>query len=289
MNIIFNLLIVFLLFAHSLPTQAQHSQSAPWRKVSSDEIEQLLKRSPELKFHKLVKTDLSDCVVLTDPLEKKKCEDQKIQAVSVSHANVSVESKDATIIVFAIVGTVMIVVWLPYLAYLGYKMATHPKEVSTQHMLGVYAVGMGQVGNADGQTSGGYFTSSRYTFLMNSQAEPNLAAGLSAELGYYSLRITDSDQSKFSQYGSFWLAGPTLNFTIMPDVFIKLDLLAGRSFDSQLKLFTKADISANMAFDRWVFGLGVTGLLFRMKEQEGLLNRHSNASLGFNGSVGLRF
>ena len=286
-NIFLNLGLVLLLCLPSRTIEASSSMSVPWREISPQEMEKLLNRFPELRLRKIVQVDSSTCSMIIDPEEKKECEERKLEGIS-TQASVSTHNKDAAIIVFAIVGTVMIAVWIPYLAYLGYKLATKPEEVGVIHMLGANVVGMAKVGNAEGQASGGSFASTRYSFLMNSRREPNLAAGISAEVGYYSLTITESDSSKVEQLGSYWLAGPTVNFTLLPQFFLKLDLLAGRSFDSQLELFTKADISANLSLNDWIIGVGVSGLYFNIREQEGLLNRHSNASLGFSGSLGLR-
>ena len=291
-----NFIIIVLIFVTLLAPKSygNPSQSNVWKEVTPESMEKLLKLSPELKTQRIALTENEDCALKIDPVEKKKCEERRLQRVNSEvvpqiTTSSSTQDKDAAILVFALVGTVMIVVWVPYVAYLGYKLATSPDEVSAQHLLSLNATGMANMGNSEGQASGGTFAGTRYTFLMNSKAEPNLGAGLSAELGYYDLEVSDAVARSAERFGSYWLAGPTVQFTLFEGIFLKLDLLAGRSFDSQLELFTRADITANVEWQRWVFGLGVSGLYFDLREREGILNRHSNASIGLSGNVGFRF
>ncbi|HXH74494.1 MAG TPA: hypothetical protein VNJ08_05990 [Bacteriovoracaceae bacterium] len=210
-------------------------------------------------------------------------------------------NSEAAVIVFAIVGLVIIVAWIPIFPILAYQAATGKRDLEKVHHLSLQHILAGKYGH--GSTSGeneslryGSFIGGRYSLYLKDPKEVNSIAtlGFSAELGHY--RFKDKSQLGSNQVeGGYWMLGPSMLFGESNGggfpLFAKIDLLAGSSVDADLGLVTRADLSVGSYLfgTNTSLGLGLGALYLHSKKSHGILNNGEELGLIFSGNVGYSF
>ena len=190
---------------------------------------------------------------------------------------------DAALIVFAVVGLVIVFAWIPYFPILFYDYLSHPDDYETRQMVGLnYTAAPHNRSSYKGknQYRKGFFAGSRYSlfFKQKDESDDDFQLGLTTEIGLYQLE-NDSNNNIKNFYGEYWLLGPSMMFGL-PEFWLQLDLMGGSTFDSNLGLMTKADISLNGEVGRDFFvGLGFGALYYDVKGGKGLTTGDKDVGL----------
>lgn len=263
--------------------------------------------SPEV-FEHLVKSGKAHQIHLSQTDEekiKKKKEEERLEKAS-NDANNFADiftdfgtggTKDAALVIFAIVGVVVVVAWIPYVPVLFYDYATGDKEKFQISQMATLQ-GTTIIGEGDEQTArhGGLLGARYSVFVEEIEKASSIKKGLSFESGYYSTKedTVSVDSSEVRREGAYWLVGPTLmvgdKIDFNNSIFAKLDLMGGTSFDRDLGLVMKADFSANWLFrSGFTFGAGIGGLYLHVKDDEGVLADANDIALTFSGIMGYAF
>ncbi len=192
------------------------------------------------------------------------------------------------LVVFAIIGTVILVAWVPYFPTFAYAAATGKKDYSYISMITFNGLGLSGIYEANKESEKerrvGEMYGARYSFLLRKKKVEHFfqnTVGISVESGYY--HFTDESSvtdNKATYYGMYAMAGPSIIFSSgkLDDVFgfWKLDMMAGKSLNSDLDLALRGDITGNIVIDGTGFwGLGVGALYLDGKKSEGII-RHMN-------------
>lgn len=183
-------------------------------------------------------------------------------------------NKEAALIIFAVVGIIVIVAWIPYFAGVTYQLIKGEKDsFQLNHLVSGQFTQL--TTDRDGMLAGG-----RYSLFINPVKERGAVSyGLSFESGYYESQEKNKYGKRELTHGAYWMTGPTI-LAGEGSLFGKIDLLAGSSFDRNLGLISKAEASLNWMFDSgFTLGASIGGLYFHVKDRNGLLN-HEN-DLGF--------
>ncbi|MCM2349013.1 MAG: hypothetical protein NDI69_03265 [Bacteriovoracaceae bacterium] len=110
----------------------------------------------------------------------------------------------------------------------------------------------------------GSLTGLRYSlFEDRKDMERNLKMGFALESGYYLVKELERYE------GGYWLAGPSIAVgEIEPDsLMVKIDLMGGSSFDSDLGLISRAELSMNWLFhSKLSLGLSLGGLYMKVND-----------------------
>ena len=174
-------------------------------------------------------------------------------------------SDEAALIFFAVVGITSIIAWLPYFPLLAYKALKGDEDQRSLHQLSL-------ISGAQFDRTEIYQNGLRYSFYLKDESTDGL--GLTFESGHYRIHNGIREQ------GSYWLLGPSLRFIIDETFFARVDLMAGRSFDGELGLISRAEASINgYIANRWSLGLGLGGSYLKMKEHEGIVSQQNKLGL----------
>lgn len=200
---------------------------------------------------------------------------------------------ETALIFFALVGAVVVIAWVPYFPVLLYQSISGEKDLTRIHQFSFQHLLTNSGGNDSLRR--GSLTGGRYSlFLKDNNADDLLTLGLSVEGGYYSLRERNQTASR-RLLGGYWLLGPSILMGaheggVFP-YFAKLDLLAGTSFDSDLGLISRADLTLGSYLfgSNMSVGLGIGGLYLHAKEGQGIFSDGRELGLLFTGSVGYSF
>lgn len=167
---------------------------------------------------------------------------------------------EAAMIIFAVVGLVVIVAWIPYLPVLIHNMvANDDKKLKIHHMISAQWNTLVSEAPRNGSLTG-----LRYSFFEDRKdLVSNLKMGFAIESGYYLVK----ERERYE--GGYWLAGPSIAVgAIEPDsLMVKIDLMGGSSFDSDLGLISRAELSMNWLFhSKLSLGVSLGGLYMNVKE-----------------------
>lgn len=174
-------------------------------------------------------------------------------------------SSDSAILIFAIVGTVVVFAWIPYVVVLLYKGIKHPEHYRFKSMLTTQYnrfMDTGEVERSGNMSGLRYTTFIEDKKMIEDRIKQRRFYGLNVEIGSYHFSDTDEmTKQKVGYDSNYWLVGPSFIYGNMRDkdtVFFKTDLLAGTSVKSDVDLILRAELSLNYKFD---FGM-VTGFGF---------------------------
>lgn len=189
-------------------------------------------------------------------------------------------SDEAALIFLAVTGVFAAILWVPYFPLLAYK-AIHNKsdKIKVRQLATLQWTPLLE---DDGSLNG-----ARYSLYLDDQSEDSfLELGMAFEAGYYTVKET------VRQEGGYWLLGPSMLFGGLDHegVFGRLDLTAGSSFDADVGLVTKAELSGNYLFNSgFTLGVSVGGLFFDVRENRGLATSNDNVSLILGANAGFAF
>lgn len=211
--------------------------------------------------------------------------------------------KDIAIMIFAVVGVVVVVAWIPYTALLAYRSIKNPELYKFSSILSASVMNIDKDGDRS-QSRKGLMSSLRWTplsALKRSEEEiknnpHDKFFGFNFEVGYYDFYDEMKQAGVKQEYHSpYWLVGPSLVLgDFMPlkkiPLFLRMDLLAGTSFHQDVDLITKADMSVNFVIGKGAFvGLGVSAFYLYGREGKGIIDHVSDLSTQFAFTTGYRF
>lgn len=202
--------------------------------------------------------------------------------------------RDTALVVFAVVGLVVIFAWIPYFPILFYDYLRNPQDFDTRHMLSLnYTRAPHNRSEYKGENHyrEGFLSGLRYSLFLKrkeSQQE-DFKFGFSGELGHYEFMRTKNDPGVPNFFGEYWLLGPSLMYG-QKWFWLQLDLLAGSTFDSDLGLTSKADLSLNVGLSKNIFlGLGFGALYYDVRGGKGLAAGDQDVGLTWTGRLGYAF
>lgn len=248
---------------------------------------QIVQISPEaMKELEAIPGVESKKVVMTD--EEKKDPEQTAVKHSSGGSNIgsAISGMDGrgAIVVIAIIGVVLVIVWLAALPTMVYQAIKHKKQFNYQHMLSLSYLSINtkqtDQGDASDEERKGNLYGLKYSFFMFQDKHKKLMGGLAgaqAEIGRYNL-ISNST-------GHYWSVGPSLAWFFKSThnpFMLKLDLGVGSAFDPGLGLFSKSDLFFNYLFNSELsLGLGISGMYFHAKENDARIRSTENVGFGF--------
>ncbi len=260
--------------------------------VSPEMMEKLLKNPEFLRIARIEEKKLSD-----EEKEKKEEEQKKIQEDSretfrsgnwtgenLSGAFSGNTDSEAALVIFAVMGLVVVIAWLPYFPILIHDVITNGKDkYEFRHIIST------QYTHLTNKRSGS-FTGGRYSFYAREKDKDDLLInGLTFESGYYLTKEQGLADRHERREGAYFLLGPSI--LLGADSFYgKADLMAGTSFDKDLGLITKADFSLNLRLDSGItFGPSIGAIYMNVKDHQGTLDSKNNLGLTFSFSTGYEF
>lgn len=206
---------------------------------------------------------------------------------------------EVSILIIAVVGTVILIAWVPYTVFLAYERLKKPESFKDYSLLNFQ---FNSFINIDEYNVSGEMNSLKYTFLTqrlsennNSSVKKNKKLGLNIEIGHYSFRYLDKTNNTRTPYNSaYWLIGPSVIFGSlrekMSSTFLKFDLQAGTSFKRDVKLILKFDITLNHKFKNEFFiGGGFGDTFLNGKAGKGIASHLSDLSVHWLLSAGMVF
>jgi hypothetical protein len=233
--------------------------------------------------------------------KKDELKDEK--AVGANFIQASGGGKETPFLIFAVVGTGIVVAWIPYTVLLAYRSLKNPELYKFTSILSASVMNIDKGGERF-QKRRGLMSSLRWTpmsALKKSEEEIKKNPydkffGLNFELGYYDFHDEMKQAGVRQDYHSpYWLVGPSIvlgDFILLKTIplFLRMDLLAGTSFHQDVDLITKADLSLNFLIGKGSFiGFGVTAFYLYGREGKGIINHVSDLSTQFAFTTGYRF
>lgn len=189
-------------------------------------------------------------------------------------------SNEAALIFFAVTGLVVAVAWLPYFPLLAYKALTDKEDKLKMRHLATFQYN--PLFEKEGSLNG-----ARYSLYMDEQNPDDIVdLGLAVESGYYLTKEVSRKE------GGYWLLGPSMlmGHTDGETLFGRLDLMAGSSFDADIGLITKAELSGNWLFDSgFTLGVSLGGLFFDVNENRGFVSTSDDLSFILGANAGFAF
>lgn len=295
MKSIFSLFLIALIF---MEQSFAHENKATAIQVSPETLQRLVKQT-HAKTQKILLAQNSPQP--EDEVKKKIEEEEKKNKKSQSSTSNDMGlngifngvssggsgNNDAALIVFAVVGLVIIIAWIPYFPLLAYDAISGKKDILTHHQISFRHDRLSHEYDRDGQ-----FSSGRYSlFLEEKDTDDFFMPGFSFELGTYSLNYeAQLNNPSHHLSGSYWLLGPSAVLGDTDSFFAKFDLMAGTSFGPDFGLLSKADISFNFNLgSRIILGLGLGGIYFDVKSGEGALSRPHDLGFFYGANLGYSF
>lgn len=243
------------------------------RQVSPDEINQVINsgKATKVRYYLVAQNSQKNEEEKKDRKETSPGPDF-IDAIDVSTHATGSSSEEFALVMFAVVGLVLIVAWIPYVPMLIYE-GSRGKDFDHLVQLNWNPV----IGN-DQRDKHGFMNGLNYGFYLE---ESHI--GLSLESGYYNIGGNN---------GAYWMAGPSVVFgELKPEtLFGRVDLLAGTSFDPNLGLMSRAEFSGNwMTKDNFTFGVSIGGLLLNHREEDPLAGRTGQLGILLGLKAGYKF
>jgi hypothetical protein len=213
----------------------------PIKQISADEMNRLIK-NPDVRYKQVLLTQ--DETKRPEETAKKRIKegeedkdvdeyhkDDRPDFSSSANAWVNFSGSDELLVVFAIVGVVMVIAWVAAFPYTVYKSVANKEDYKNIQLL-----------NANYSRFENFeLIGTRYSLYLADPKEGLLGGsmGFSGELGYYNI----------DEFGQYWMIGPSFlsGFELGGQYsFVKLDLMAGSTFDSNFGLFSKGEVSMNV-------------------------------------------
>jgi hypothetical protein len=217
--------------------------------------------------------------------EKKKEEEEKTHTGSFSPDIIDAVdfgasgSNEAALIFLAVTGLVVAIAWVPYFPLLAYEAIQDKEDKIKVRQLATFQ--WTPLFEKEGSLNG-----ARYSLYLDEQDDSFFDLGMAAEAGYYLTKET------IRKEGGYWLLGPSM---LMGDLshsglFGRLDLMAGSSFDADIGLVTKAELSGNWLFDSgFTLGVSMGGLFFDVNENRGFVSTSDDISFIVGANAGFAF
>lgn len=174
---------------------------------------------------------------------------------------IALSTSDGLVVAFAIVGVFLVVAWIAAFPVMVYKSLKDSEEYDTHNLLSLQYSRFSETGKKDGELMG-----VRHSLFLTEPDEglQNGNMGLTAEVGHY-----DHDR-----FGEYWLLGPSfiLGFDMGKRFgYMKLDTLAGSTFDTNFGVVGQMDLSFNVELTRGLsLGVGFGGWYANPKRNETL-------------------
>lgn len=196
-------------------------------------------------------------------------------------SNVSASGSDEAALIFlAVTGVFAAILWVPYFPLLAYKAIKDKDSNIKIHQLATLQ--WTPLFEKSGSLNG-----ARYSLFLEEQDEASfMDLGMAFEAGYYVTR------ENIKREGGYWLLGPSMLFGSLEHegLFGRLDLTAGSSFDADIGLVTKAELSGNWLFDSgFTLGVSMGGLFFDVNENRGFATSNDNLSFILGANAGFAF
>jgi hypothetical protein len=120
---------------------------------------------------------------------------------------------------------------------------------------------------------------------------PKSFLGLALETGYYHLFVTRSEGVEEQPYGTYWLAGPFVEFDNKNETaYGRFEFLAGKSLNPKIGVMSKMQFSLNFkVFESAVIGVNLGGLYTDLKYTRGLFDSLDEFSWLIGVDAGVRF
>lgn len=257
--------------------------------VTPEEFEEITSRLPkeQTQIHIAVREETNDEneKAIEDSSPQSLPKKQNPQRFDYGLGNIgSNSSNDFALVIFAVVGAFVIFAWVPYTVVYLYRLSKGEADrYSYKHWLQLTALRY----KDDIQ---GSLTGIRYSFLSHDNEEAHVADyGLAAEVGYYHNQFNIKDSPSKYKNGAYWLIGPSI--TMQEKLFVgKLDLMAGTSFDNNLGLISKAEVSFHYFIEKnFSIGLNVGGIYLNAKDQNGVIKDRRELGVTYGVVSGFRF
>lgn len=207
-----------------------------------------------------------------------------------------VNGHDGVLVLFAVVGAVITIVWIASIPYTAYK-ALSGKE--KYHYINFLTLGHARIISESPEeffNRSGDISTLRYNLYFKEKESSETGTfhtGLAAELGHYQLRDSDEFQNRTNHLsGNFWMLGPSVMIgfkpNFMPPIFYKFDLMGGSSFENDINLMAKADLGVFLEFyERLLFGVNISANYIDVNSKGIISGSHPDYLLGFN--LGYKF
>lgn len=271
------MLLSGVLLCQSLQASAT-SNILPIKQVSPEEFSSILehvKAQKVIVVQANVKKDERDEKEKEHKAESEETSTSFLDSVDLS-TNVLANSSsgdEAALIIFAVIGLVVIVAWIPYLPVLIHDIIKGDENLKIHQLLTT------QWNPFLGTHRSGGLLGLRYSFFEERlDKDQTLKMGFAVESGHYVAK------EKFRFEGAYWLAGPSI---VIGDydtdsLFGKIDLMGGTSFDSDLGLVSRAEFSINWLDESGLLvGLSVGGLYLKARDSFDNLGIIYGANTGF--------
>lgn len=189
-------------------------------------------------------------------------------------------SDEAALIFLAVTGVFAAILWVPYFPLLAYKAIQNKDDkIKIRHLATLQWT---PIFEQEGSLNG-----ARYSLYLDEQNEEKfMELGMAFESGYYLVKEPNRRE------GGYWLLGPSMLFGNMDHagLFGRLDLTAGSSFDADVGLVTKAELSGNWLFDSgFTLGVSMGGLFFDVNENRGIATTNDDLSFILGANAGFAF
>lgn len=301
LNVVFTfILCLSLTVSHA---SAKDSLLPKVLRVSSEEMQEILRYQKGVKAKYIILAQSEQEKEDKEKIQEKRRDSQNDRNLNLNpHLDVfhsfGSDSSGSAMIVFAVIGLVMVVAWLPYFPVFLYKSIKDKEKYERHHLVSLNYLLSGKYGNQNEQEEFRYgsFLSARYSYFLKEKAtDPWITLGLGAETGYYRFKDRNQEPIKVRQTeGVYWLIGPSMLLGDLEETanpfFAKLDLLAGTSFDSELGLVSRAEFSINgKIFQGLSLGLGVGALYIKLNDNQGIVSRSNDLSLIFSSHLNYSF
>jgi hypothetical protein len=231
----------------------------PMKQISAEEMNRLIK-NPNVRYKQVLLTQ-NEAKKRIKEGEEDQDEDEEVSYEDRSNyatgfnAWAHFSRGDELLVVFAIVGVVMVIAWVAAFPYTVYKSVANKEDYKNMQLLnGNYS----RFENFE-------LIGTRYSLYLADPEEGLMgdSMGFSGELGYYNI----------GEFGQYWMVGPSFitGFELGSQYsFVKLDLMAGSTFDSHFGLFSKGEVSMNVEVaSKLSLGLGMGAIYLEKNSYRG--------------------
>ncbi len=154
-------------------------------------------------------------------------------------------SKDSALIVFAVVGIVVVVLWVPYVLAYSYDALLGESNFCPWYQFDFSYKNLSKNQDQNGVERQGHYKS--LGISLGSLVEKYKLLGLKLKLGHHIIKEQVNGES-VEHDGMFFLIGPRLNFRAHKQLSFALNLLAGTSDNNSIGFMSEASFEMNYAF-----------------------------------------
>lgn len=291
LSLILCLVISFTSFAKNAPTPNSRVQII---QVTPEMIQALSKQpGAKVKYYHLAQNE-NPVMVAGEVAKKEKDEKQKEieerkkkekerednrYTLGEFFGDLTFHDGRALLLVFAIVGAVMTVVWISSIPYSLFLAATGKEKFEYLHYLTTsYSRITSHSGRKFFKRDGDILALKHQSyFRRKKQTEYNkVFAGVATELAHYTLRDEDEFKGKTNYLsGNYWLVGPSAMVAFTPNeffpIFMKLNLMGGTSFRSDVELIAKGEFEIGLEIlKRFILSGSVAAQFIDINDNKGI-------------------